>query len=390
VFEEKVPHGGRIGAEAVPAERRREDVAEEKRGKGQVVGRRVQEAEEGQDLGGDLARADVEVAVGDEGNLDLVEPGCGGGDGVVPVGEDGDIGPGEAARPEIADAFLEGRLFRGIVLVFFEDYGLDIAAAAVSRLGLLAEVRKAAQRPGRAELLRGRQALQEEAPDIVLDDAAAPVVRLELADGGVFRRDGGKGRRGVVLEVFHDPVVGVPETVDRLLGVADGEEASAEREGVFDERQQVRPLDGRRVLELVDEVVEDPVAEAEVDVGDGARLDASGQPPVDVLDEHGFAAALEGFEGFGEGPVGQDDGTEVVAGIEGLEGGDGGFQAFPGPDDSLVGGGGLPGSEGRGFRTGTVLKLAPMRSMKRRSRTAGSIFESETTPGRSVRARLLR
>ena len=65
----------------------------------------------------------------------------------------------------------------------------------------------------------------------------------------------------------HDRRVGLAEAVDGLLGVADDEEAAALGEGVLHQGEEIPPLDRRGVLELVDEVVEDPLADAEVDVG---------------------------------------------------------------------------------------------------------------------------
>jgi hypothetical protein len=110
----EVPEGVRRDGRSAPGEVApiafeppAEDVAEEKGGEGQVVGRRVEKAEEGQDLADDFAEADIEAAEGDERDLYLVEPGSDPDNVFVFVGQDGDIPRGVPAPAEPGDEVLD-------------------------------------------------------------------------------------------------------------------------------------------------------------------------------------------------------------------------------------------------------------------------------------------
>ena len=58
-------------------------------------------------------------------------------------------------------------------------------------------------------------------------------------------------------------------------------------QGVLDQREEVVPLQGGGVLELVHEEVPDALTDAEVDVGNDLRGDVAGKRPVQVIDEDG-------------------------------------------------------------------------------------------------------
>ncbi len=113
------------------------------------------------------------------------------------------------------------------------------------------------------------------------DGPVAPVVRVQLLN--VL----GAGREGVAcLKAPHDRIVRVPEAVNRLLRVPHYEEAPPLGEGVVDQRQEVAPLDRGGVLELVDKVMEDRLAQPEIDIGHYLRVQVFREPAVHVLDEY--------------------------------------------------------------------------------------------------------
>ena len=118
------------------------------------------------------------------------------------------------------------------------------------------------------------------------------------------------------FQIPHDPVIGVAEAVDRLLGVADEKEAPAFSQGFLDERFEVPPLDGRGVLEFVDQIMIDAVPEPEIDVGHDPFVDVAEQLLVDVFDKEDALPALDRVQGRLQGAVGAEIRQEEIPGIQ--------------------------------------------------------------------------
>ena len=82
-------------------------------------------------------------------------------------------------------------------------------------------------------------------------------------------------------------------------------------------------------------IVEDPVAEPEVDVGDDPPVDVAGQLAVDVVDEHDPPDALDEVQRAGEGPEDLEIGMIEAPGVEGAIAVDQDLEGFPGVPDRL-------------------------------------------------------
>lgn len=137
------------------------------------------------------------------------------------------------------------------------------------------------------------------------DSLKAAIIDLQL-----FNVVMGGGKWVFRFEPFHDPVICIPETIDRLFGVSDGKKASALRKGILDEREEIAPLDGRGILKFVDQIVVDHLPYPEIDVRDDLMIEIVGKLLVDVINKncpfpflYFLEDILEGFVGLQIGGV---------------------------------------------------------------------------------------
>jgi hypothetical protein len=110
--------------------------------------------------------------------------------------------------------------------------------------------------------------LKEDPLNKIQNSLPAAPVGLQLID----KRFCGAEAVPAELEVPHDLVIGVPEALDRLFRVPDEKKTPALAQRFLDERLEGGPLHRGRVLELIDEVMENPVAETDIDVGNNALV----------------------------------------------------------------------------------------------------------------------
>ena len=110
----------------------------------------------------------------------------------------------------------------------------------------------------------------------------AAVIYLQL-----FNVVMGRGKGIFRFESLHDPVIRIPESVDGLLRVTDGKEAPPLGKGVLDEGKEITPLDGRGILEFVNQIVVDRLPYPEIDIRDDFMIEIVRKLLVDVINKDG-------------------------------------------------------------------------------------------------------
>jgi hypothetical protein len=125
------------------------------------------------------------------------------------------------------------------------------------------------------------------------------------------------GRKRVArFEFLHDPIICISEAIDRLLGIAHGKETSSLGKGILDEGKEIGPLNGRGVLEFIDQVVVDRLPNPKVDIGHDFMIEVVRKLFVDVMDEDGAFPFLYLLENIFESFIGPEIGTVISRCIE--------------------------------------------------------------------------
>ena len=234
-----------------------------------------------------------ERLVGDDGDVVGREVVGDFGEGAVVAGEDGDVAEGVALvvdeGEDVGEHFVpEG----GVTVGEGPESGLDVAAFLD---GLLCE-------GGRGTVAdvdvvefgvvgeAGSDSPLEEAVVEIDNGLGSAVVAVELLDGadaGLFEE---AAMEGVVDMGEGDELrdIALSEAVDGLFAVADDEGGVSGGDTVFEEGDEILPLEAGGVLEFIDKIIVIVVADALVDEGGGLGLDDLGDALVELRDMDDF------------------------------------------------------------------------------------------------------